>query len=135
MNYLPWHHEQFAALSERVERLPHALLFTGTAGIGKRQFANAVAHGLLCERPGNPLHACGACEACHWMASEAHPDCRVIQPELAEASEDDEPVKRKKRDLAAEIMEAYQGQGNAIRKRDEVHKMAQANKAFAHFRW
>src|SRR2546429_3018387 len=37
--------------------------------------------------------------------------------------------------LAAEIMDAYQGQGNAIRKRDEVHKMAPANKAFAHFRW
>lgn len=37
--------------------------------------------------------------------------------------------------LAAEIMDAYQGQGSAIRKRDEVHKMAQANKAFAHFRW
>src|SRR5947207_15079014 len=37
--------------------------------------------------------------------------------------------------LAAEIMDAFQGQGNAIRKRDEVHKMAQANKAFAHFRW
>jgi small subunit ribosomal protein S7 len=40
-----------------------------------------------------------------------------------------------KQALAAEIMDAYQGQGNAIRKRDEVHKMAQANKAFAHFRW
>lgn len=40
-----------------------------------------------------------------------------------------------KKALAAEILEAYQGQGNAIRKRDEVHKMAQANKAFAHFRW
>ena len=37
--------------------------------------------------------------------------------------------------LAAEIMDAYQGQGSAIRRRDEVHKMAQANKAFAHFRW
>ena len=37
--------------------------------------------------------------------------------------------------LATEIMDAYQGQGNAIRKRDEVHKMAEANKAFAHFRW
>ena len=37
--------------------------------------------------------------------------------------------------LAAEILEAAQGQGNAIRKRDDVHKMAQANKAFAHFRW
>ena len=40
-----------------------------------------------------------------------------------------------KQALAAEILEAYQGQGNSIRKRDEVHKMAQANKAFAHFRW
>ena len=37
--------------------------------------------------------------------------------------------------LASEIMDAYQGQGNAIPKRDEVHKAAQANKAFAHFRW
>lgn len=37
--------------------------------------------------------------------------------------------------LAAEILEACQGQGSAIRKRDEVHKMAQSNKAFAHFRW
>ena len=37
--------------------------------------------------------------------------------------------------IASEILEAYQGQGNVIRKRDEVHKMAQANKAFAHFRW
>lgn len=37
--------------------------------------------------------------------------------------------------LAAEILDAYQGQGSAIRKRDDVHKMAQANKAFAHFRW
>lgn len=40
-----------------------------------------------------------------------------------------------KEGLAVEILEAYQGQGSAIRKRDEVHKMAQANKAFAHFRW
>ena len=40
-----------------------------------------------------------------------------------------------KQALAAEIMEAFQGQGNAIHKRDEVHKMAQANKSFAHFRW
>lgn len=37
--------------------------------------------------------------------------------------------------LATEILEAYNGQGTSIRKRDEVHKMAQANKAFAHFRW
>ena len=40
-----------------------------------------------------------------------------------------------KQALATELLEAYQGQGNAIRKRDDVHKMAQANKAFSHFRW
>jgi len=40
-----------------------------------------------------------------------------------------------KQALATELLEAYQGQGTAIRKRDDVHKMAQANKAFAHFRW
>ncbi len=37
--------------------------------------------------------------------------------------------------LAAEIMDAYNNVGNAIKKRDDVHKMAEANKAFAHFRW
>lgn len=37
--------------------------------------------------------------------------------------------------LASEIMDAFQGQGSVIRKRDEMHRMAQANKAFAHFRW
>ena len=37
--------------------------------------------------------------------------------------------------LAQEIKEAAAGQGNAIKKRDDTHKMAQANSAFAHFRW
>ena len=37
--------------------------------------------------------------------------------------------------LALEIIDAFNEQGNAIKKRDEVHKMAQANKAFAHYRW
>jgi len=37
--------------------------------------------------------------------------------------------------LANEIKDAANNQGNAVRKRDDVHKMAQANRAFAHFRW
>jgi small subunit ribosomal protein S7 len=37
--------------------------------------------------------------------------------------------------LANELKEAASNQGNAVRKRDDVHKMAQANRAFAHFRW
>ncbi|GAB4175881.1 MAG: 30S ribosomal protein S7 [Terrimicrobiaceae bacterium] len=39
------------------------------------------------------------------------------------------------RALANELKEAAAGQGNAIKKRDDMHKMAQANRAFAHFRW
>lgn len=37
--------------------------------------------------------------------------------------------------LAHELKDAAQGQGNAIKKRDDTHKMAQANRAFAHFRF
>jgi len=37
--------------------------------------------------------------------------------------------------LAGEIVDAYKGQGNCIKKRDDTHKMAAANKAFAHYRW
>jgi small subunit ribosomal protein S7 len=39
------------------------------------------------------------------------------------------------RALADEIFDAFNGQGAAMKKRDDVHKMAQANKAFAHLRW
>ena len=37
--------------------------------------------------------------------------------------------------LAAELMDAANNQGATIRKRDETHKMAEANRAFAHYRW
>jgi small subunit ribosomal protein S7 len=37
--------------------------------------------------------------------------------------------------LVGEIMEASQGQGAAVKRREDLHKMAEANKAFAHYRW
>jgi len=37
--------------------------------------------------------------------------------------------------LANEIVDAYNNTGSAIKKRDDTHKMAQANRAFAHYRW
>ena len=37
--------------------------------------------------------------------------------------------------LAEEIISAYKAEGSAIKKRDDTHKMAESNKAFAHFRW
>lgn len=37
--------------------------------------------------------------------------------------------------LAGELLDAAKGQGNAIKKREDTHKMAEANRAFAHYRW
>lgn len=37
--------------------------------------------------------------------------------------------------LAKEIVDAAQGNGNSVKKKDDTHRMAEANKAFAHYRW
>ena len=37
--------------------------------------------------------------------------------------------------LAGELIDAYNGRGGSVKKRDDTHKMADANKAFAHYRW
>ena len=37
--------------------------------------------------------------------------------------------------LAEEILDAYNGQGSAVKKKEEIHKMAEANRAFSHYRW
>jgi small subunit ribosomal protein S7 len=42
---------------------------------------------------------------------------------------------RREHTMAAEIMDASQGQGASVKRREDIHKMAEANKAFAHYRW
>lgn len=42
------------------------------------------------------------------------------------------PMKQR---LADEIVEAYNGQGSSVKKKEEIHKMAEANRAFSHYRW
>jgi len=37
--------------------------------------------------------------------------------------------------LAGEVLDALEGRGSAVKKREDVHRMAEANKAFSHFRW
>ena len=43
--------------------------------------------------------------------------------------------KSMKNKLASELLDACEGKGSAVKKREDVHKMAEANKAFAHYRW
>ena len=65
-------------------RLPHALLLTGPAGIGKLAFGEELAASLLCDVPSADGMACGTCTACTWHASGNHPDFRRIRPEAYE---------------------------------------------------
>jgi len=43
--------------------------------------------------------------------------------------------RRMEEKLAAEILDAANNQGGAVKKREETHRMAEANRAFAHYRW
>ena len=43
--------------------------------------------------------------------------------------------KTMKERIASEILDAHNNKGNAVKKREETHKMAEANRAFSHFRW
>ena len=51
----------------------------------------------------------------------------------------DSAIKRNEKTMrervASEIMDAFNNKGNSVKKREEVHKMAEANRAFSHFRW
>ncbi len=57
----PWMQPAWTRLVELGERLPHALLFVGPPGLGKRELAEALAARLLCDTPRADGHACGQC--------------------------------------------------------------------------
>lgn len=78
----PWQAQQWEQLCRlrTEERLPHALLFTGPAGLGKYSLALDFSRLLLCQSRGAAIN-CGNCRACHLMQADSHPDFRLIQPE------------------------------------------------------
>jgi len=83
--------DKWASLTADDAQLPHALLFAGPSGVGKRELADALAARLLCESsPGPQKTACGICPSCVMVANGTHPDFRLVQPEAAE--EDGEPA-------------------------------------------
>lgn len=65
-------------------------------------------------RPGRQLSL-----ALRWMATSASARRGMSMPKA----------------VATELIDAFNSQGNVIKKRDDTHKMAQANKAFAHYAW
>ncbi|MEO8400451.1 MAG: DNA polymerase III subunit delta' [Gammaproteobacteria bacterium] len=80
---LPWQQGVWDSLLERKqqERLPHAWLFLGADGLGKKQFAETLAFSLLCHSPLPEGFACGQCRGCRLLQAGSHPDIKLIEPE------------------------------------------------------
>jgi DNA polymerase-3 subunit delta' len=80
--FYPWHKGPRSQLLRQHSqgKLAHALLLCGQANLGKRDFAGALAHLLLCRDPVDEL-ACGHCPGCDLFRAGTHPDFRVVKPE------------------------------------------------------
>ncbi|MEN9847471.1 MAG: hypothetical protein RL368_211 [Pseudomonadota bacterium] len=78
----PWQYEhwQQLMLARQQNRLPHALLLCGRAGMGKLHFAEQFAANLLCEHPSAEGFACEHCKPCHLRKAGNHPDLLHVQP-------------------------------------------------------
>ncbi|MGH8502088.1 MAG: DNA polymerase III subunit delta' [Gammaproteobacteria bacterium] len=78
----PWHGPQWAQCLQRAHKatLPHALMLSGAAGLGKLDFAHRLACFLLCDTP-SAADACGHCTGCRLVCAGNHPDFLQIGPE------------------------------------------------------
>jgi DNA polymerase-3 subunit delta' len=79
----PWQQHQWRQLQQarQQQRLPHALLLSGSRGLGKSAFALALAQALLCPQTEEEGTACGRCRACRLFEAGTHPDFRRLAPQ------------------------------------------------------
>ncbi|NKN34665.1 DNA polymerase III subunit delta' [Marichromatium bheemlicum] len=81
----PWKRLQQARAADR---LPHALLLSGPAGVGKRMLLEQLAQALICAAPDAAGRACGRCPECVLLAAGNHPDLVRVGPEPGAKSND-----------------------------------------------
>ncbi len=86
---LPWLTDNFTQLYQGLmgDRPPHAILISGTQGIGKHILVDHIVARLLCLDQ-TQTYACGICRSCIWLKNATHPDFLMVKPELA-----DKPIK------------------------------------------
>ncbi|MBT8127952.1 MAG: DNA polymerase III subunit delta' [Gammaproteobacteria bacterium] len=90
----PWQQRQWQLIMQQrqQQRLAHALLFQGPAGVGKKQCAIELAQAVLCLQPDASGYACGHCDACHLFKAGTHPDYRLLAPTPPATSASANPV-------------------------------------------
>ena len=77
----PWLESPWQSLKSHIDsdRIPHALLMQGPAGLGQSVLAALFARRLLCAEPGEM--PCGHCHSCHLFEAGTHPDYQCVGPE------------------------------------------------------
>lgn len=82
---LPWQKKNWHKLETayQVNRLAHAILFSGAVGMGLNHFAERLVKGLLCDKHEQALKACGDCRSCYLFQVQSHPDLLNISPEAS----------------------------------------------------
>lgn len=91
----PWQQPVWQHLQQHGQKLPHALLLHGRAGIGKYDFARSFSQMLLCAEHDALGHACGHCSSCNWFNDNSHPDFRLLSPEQESDADDTATVTKK----------------------------------------
>lgn len=83
LEILPWQRGLWTRLQQARQqgRMPHAMLFSGPAGVGKTHFARLFSRGLLCHSPNEQGEPCGQCRQCHLLRTGNHPDLQLLGPE------------------------------------------------------
>ena len=96
-----------AALQKAIAsgRVPHALLFVGPPGVGKRTLARVFAQALQCTANDVDGRPCGECRACTQIAAGTYPDVRLIETERANSGQG-----QSRRDISIDQIRALQHQ-------------------------
>jgi DNA polymerase-3 subunit delta' len=83
MTLFPWQQTEWQRLQLRYQNktFPHALLLAAMPGMGKSQFASALAELLLCQQVTSQTIACGHCTGCHLFQAGTHPDLLHLKPD------------------------------------------------------
>ncbi len=109
----PWVKPALERLPATVAAMPHALMLSGQAGLGKRTTALFLARALLCETERTGHGACGKCPSCHLYDAGNHPDLRTVEigqedVQAAETSEEESatPAKKPSRQIPVDAIRA-----------------------------
>ncbi len=101
----PWQKIQWQKIDQLItaDRLPHALYLQGNQGLGKSDFAIALAHAVLCRQPQADHQACGRCPSCQLLAAGTHPDLHYLQPVPAKKTKSTKPALRIRIDIIRDL--------------------------------